>query len=304
MKTILIIVVVFVSSSLLFGDRIYVPADTSTIQGGIYLASEGDTVLVAEDTYYENINFRGKAITVASEFIMDDDTSHISKTIIDGSQPSDPDSGSVVYFISGEDTTSVLIGFTITNGTGTENQYTLDGIIYDNRGGGGIYCWRSGGRFVSNKIINNTISDDTQVTGGGLSAGDLGNDAWIILENNQIMNNTLNGIYGGAFGGGVNLDCNGKLVNNNISYNSIAATEYFAYGGGVHNYAIPSVPCTIIFEGNTITHNSVQGKGGDNWAAAGGGSGIRINRSKALILNNEISNNLLKDFGVCYKKVV
>ena len=53
---------------------------------------------------------------IRTEFIMDDDTSHISKTIVDGSKPSDPDSGSVVYFIFGEDSTSVLCGFSIGNG--------------------------------------------------------------------------------------------------------------------------------------------------------------------------------------------
>ena len=71
MRTVLIIVVFFVSLSFVTADIINVPADTSTIQGGIHLAREGDTVLVAEDTYFENINFKGKAITVASEFIMD-----------------------------------------------------------------------------------------------------------------------------------------------------------------------------------------------------------------------------------------
>ena len=64
---------IFFLFSLLQAGIIYVPNDTTSIQGGIYLASDGDTVLVAEDTYYENINFRGKAITVASEFIMDGD---------------------------------------------------------------------------------------------------------------------------------------------------------------------------------------------------------------------------------------
>ena len=97
----------------------YVPSDYSTIQAGIEAAGDGDTVLVAEGTYFENINFLGKPVTVASEFLMDGDTSHISKTIIDGSQYEDWKSASTVRMVSGEDTTSVLMGFTITGGKGT-----------------------------------------------------------------------------------------------------------------------------------------------------------------------------------------
>ncbi len=46
-----------------------------TIQAAIDAAHDGNVVLVDEGTYYENINFKGKAITVASRFYMDGDTS-------------------------------------------------------------------------------------------------------------------------------------------------------------------------------------------------------------------------------------
>ena len=134
----LLIVCYLLFSTILIADIINVPADTSTIQGGISMAFNGDTVLVNNGTYYENINFVGKSITVASHYYIDGDTSHISNTIIDGSNHSDPDSGSVVYFISGEDTTSIICGFTITSGTGTysPNPFAM-------RIGGGILCFNS-----------------------------------------------------------------------------------------------------------------------------------------------------------------
>jgi hypothetical protein len=87
MKTITIIMCGLLWAAIINAQVIHVPADQPTIQAGINAATDGDTVMVAEGTYYENINFLGKAITVASHFIMDADTSHISNTVIDGSQP-------------------------------------------------------------------------------------------------------------------------------------------------------------------------------------------------------------------------
>ena len=149
MRTFSAMIIASCWASLLLAHSIRVPQDQPGIQAGINAATNGDTVLVADGTYYENINFKGKAITVASYFLMDGDTTHINNTIIDGSQPSHADSGSVVYFVSGEDTSSVLCGFTITNGSGT--MY----VAYSARVGGGIFCDNSGCTLLSNKIINN-----------------------------------------------------------------------------------------------------------------------------------------------------
>ena len=271
-----------------------VPDDYTTIQGAINAASDGNVVLVDEGTYYENINFKGKAITVASQFYMDDDASHISKTIIDGSQPTNPDSGSVVYFGSGEDTSSVLCGFTITGGSGTYNpQYSV-------RWGGGIACWFSGARITSNKIISNTLTGNSNwVFGGGFAAGYLGSNAYVILEKNQITNNEANSTGDGAYGGGVGLTCNGRLVDNIISYNSCTSTANEANGGGVNITAESEIlPRTVMITGNRITHNFAEGKGTESpyyWAAKGGG--IINQYSKILVLDNEISHNQLSDVG-------
>ncbi len=64
---------------------------------------DGDEVHVSAGTYYENINFNGKNISVIGE---DRET-----TIIDGDN-----NGSVVTFNSGEDLSALLTNFTIQNG--------------------------------------------------------------------------------------------------------------------------------------------------------------------------------------------
>src|SRR5436309_506423 len=56
---------------------INIPADYPTIQAGINASSNGDTVLVAPGTYNENIDFKGKAITVTS-------SGGATSTIVDG----------------------------------------------------------------------------------------------------------------------------------------------------------------------------------------------------------------------------
>jgi hypothetical protein len=101
-----------------------VPQQYPTIQSGINAAVNGDTVLVAPGTYHDNITFLGKGIIVASNFLNNNDTSIVSSTILDGSTPVYPDSASCLRITSKlsstcADTTAMLMGCTITNGTGT-----------------------------------------------------------------------------------------------------------------------------------------------------------------------------------------
>ena len=121
MKKIIITILFSLFVCVLNATTINIPTDYSTIQAGINAATNGDTVLVQIGTYIENINFNGKNITVASQYLTTQDTSYISQTVIDGNS-----SGSVVTFESGEDSTAIIIGFTLNNGR--------------SRKGGGIEC--------------------------------------------------------------------------------------------------------------------------------------------------------------------
>jgi len=274
--------------------NINVPDDYETIQAAIDAAQDGNVVLVDEGTYYENINFKGKAITVASQFYMDGDTSHKSKTIIDGSQPSNPDSGSVVTFESGEDTTSILMGFTITGGTGTKFYLATQEFIHRGKSGGGINCWYSGCRISNNNIVYNTLSsDEGYVFGGGFAGGHLGSNAYVILDNNEIQFNETSSTQDGAFGGGVGLTCNGRIIDNDISNNLCTSTIFESNGGGVKITAeSTSLPRTVTLQGNRITHNFAEGKKITGHHSSKGG-GIVNHYCKVIILENDISYNRL-----------
>jgi len=273
-----------------------VPEDQPTIQAGINAAKDGDIVLVDDGTYYENINFKGKAITVASRYFTDGDTSHIANTIIDGSRPSHPDSGSVVYFVSGEDTTSFLYGFTITNGTGTIGTgLTFDNRFFIGRVGGGVCCYKSGASILFNHIINNSAIGTQDEAGGGISAypDDYRDVFYVIIKGNRILNNT---VVGGstASGGGIGMFCDGKVINNTIAFNSCEAKTYWACGGGVQCVSDPNdaTPTEVEFLNNTIVNNSSTTI---NDAAYGGGLFIR--HTATHMWNNQICHNEIKAGG-------
>lgn len=266
---------------------IHVPADYSTIQEGINAASNGDTVLVADSTYYENINFIGKHILVTSEFILDGDTNHISNTIINGSQPVNPDIGSVVTFESGfesgEDTTSVLCGFTITGGSGT----LIPGFA---RMGGGVLITSAGCKLQNNYIEYNEMTSDLYTLGGGICAGGPADTLpWVVLRNNRIIYNKAISLNDQGSGGGMEIYYPLIMVDNQISYNEAKGIN-FAVGGGARlltNWG----PIELNVKNNRITHNKAEATTLNTIEVISGGvtinGGISGNFSNNFISNNE-----------------
>ncbi|MEN8192115.1 MAG: T9SS type A sorting domain-containing protein [Bacteroidota bacterium] len=274
--------------SITFGGIVHVPADQPTIQAGINAANIGDTVLVAEGTYYENINFMGKAITVASHFILDQNEKHIRKTVIDGSQPDNPDIGSVVSFVSGENTNSVLCAFTITGGTGTLEIFPGFPPI---REGGGVLCSFSGATIIHNRIIKNNVENNGWAMGGGISTGPPFIPIFVIIEDNVVCDNTAKGI-GWTQGGGINLSSSGRIVNNIIENNTVYSLEDVPSGGGISASSFnPSMLNEALIDNNIILHNKALQNDGAAYWLGGIGGGINILLSKANITNNLIQHN-------------
>jgi len=268
---------------LTFATIINIPEDYTTIQEGIDASVDSDTVLVQPGTYVENINYNGKNITVASLFLTTQDTTYISQTIIDGSQPENPDSASVVIFCNGEDSTTVLIGFTITGGTGTNYYYQHQYIF---RGGGIHCCWESNPSLVNVKITENfaergggincfesslslenvTISDNTAEYGGGIHYS---------VSSSNLVNVIITDNSADHYGGGIVCGSTSNICLNNVIISDNYAGEE---GGGIFDGSSTSSMCL----NNVIIS--------DNYAGYDGG-GINCWYSIPILVNVTISGN-------------
>jgi len=227
-------IIVLIISTCLFSTIINVPAEQPTIQAGIDSAVDADTVLVQPGTYFENINYNGKLVTVASLFLTTQDTTYISQTIIDGNQ-----NGSVVVFENYETMGAVLTGLTITNGY---SQY-----------GGGIYCYNSNPCLTNITIIGNSAFMEG-LTISGFGGGIYCEQSNPTLTNVTITNNIAQSqdpMIGGAGGGIFCYNSNPILQNITISGNS--ATQN---GGGIFccDNSNPILQNTTI-SGNSATQN-------------------------------------------------
>jgi hypothetical protein len=267
MKKIFIFSILFIFTLSATATIRNVPGTYTTIQSAINASVNGDTVLVEPGTYFENINFRGKKIVVTSRFYINGNISYLQTTIINGSTPVNPDSASCVRFHNGEDSTTVLQGFTITGGTGTKWLDEHGAGVY--REGGGILIAKCSPIIKNNIIKNNEAINITGISGaggGGLRIGD-GNPK---IFNNIVMYNK------GLYGAGIVLNYTGVTIKNNlICYNSQSST--YQAGAGIWADNVLSGKPRVI-ENNTIIHNS----------STNGTAGVLSAYSSNLILRNNI----------------
>jgi len=316
-----------------WGTVRYVPAEYSTIQAGIDAAVGGDTVLVADGIYTgdgnRDLDFWGKAILVASE-------NGPEATIIDcaGSEQ-DPHRG--LCFHTGEDSSSIVRGFTIRNGWSpsgsaihcrdNSSPTILNNIMTGNTAtygsGGAIYCWYSSPRIEGNTISANA----TAYSDGGAIA------CWYsspILDYNTISDNMA------TYGNGGAIFCRDSSPA--IRGNHITANTAYDDGGGIYCwYSAPLIggntiranraiygdcggiycswcPNTTAILGNEITENIADWGGGGVWckqsspyvagnlieantAAIGGGILCYGDDCSAIIVDNTISGNTATNQG-------
>lgn len=237
--------------ALAFSATLHVPAQYPTIQDGIDAAATGDVVMVAPGDYKENLDYLGKAITVVSS--NGPEVTTIRNTLL---------WASVIKFETKEGLDSVIEGFTLTDGTGTD-YYHLGGLL-----GGAILCLGT-----SPTIRNNIIVDNSAYFGGGIECIQ---GASPHILSNIIMNNSI------PFqsGGGIDIyDNSHPLIKGNI----IAGNDAIIQGGGI-----------ALWEGCQpyIVHNTIC----NNDAPEGGGM---FSKGLPMLVNNIIWENTPKQmFGV------
>ncbi len=232
----------------------------ASIQAGINFADNGDSISVGAGTYNENIDFRGRAITVQG-------SAGAQNTVIDGSGL-----GSVVRFNTAETNTTKLTGFTITNGhsyngggiyligasPALEDLYVTNNIV--DYQGGGIYAEGSNSTIKSCTISNNHSPN----LGGGLL---------IYVSPMEIINTEISQ-NSASYGGGI---CIAQMPSPTLTNVLITNNTALNYGGGL--LATASAAPSII--NSTIANNSSILNGG----------GLRIEGGNTTVLNSILFYN-------------
>ncbi len=249
----------------------YVHPDSAQncIQDCLDSCSTGDTVLVGEGTYYENITWPNmQGIDLIGE-------NGAASTIIDGGGTA---RGILMNMYLNQ--TTVIEGFTIQNG-------------YHDIAGGGIFCGNGASPIIRQNIIKN---NETDSIGGGIQCS---YNASPLIENNSIIDNVSH-----AFGAGIGCYENATpTIQNNLIDNNYAEfgsagicivgssphiigntitnnVGDFWFGGiGAGMASVPQI------RGNTITGNQAM------WGA---GIGLEGN---GFIIDNEITGNVADSMG-------
>ena len=299
--SILLAVLAFCCVNTALGVTWNVPGDSATIQGGIDLASYGDTVQVAANTYVENITLKNGVALIGAG---------AATTTIDGNA-----AGSVVTSTSCDPNT-VFDGFTITNGDANSG-----GGMYNAGGGptvmncsfsGNTSTWGGGGMYNgggSVTVTNCTFTDNTGIeSGGGMyNSGGSPKVSGCTFSGNRTGWNLGFGAGGGMYNNGsltlINCDFNGNVAEKSPHvtlsglgggiYNSGSnvvnirdctfSGNYAAYGAGMYNINSSPAITGCSFIRNLVTQS-------------GGGAGMQNRGSSPTVSNCTFSGNTGFDF--------
>jgi len=240
----------------------------TSIQTAINAAISGDTIKVAQGTYYEKL-YINKAITLLGGYSPPDWTTQgpASSTVINATGQNDS-------AIQVNRASATIDNFTITGGSGhyhSPNNRTRGGAIYIE------------GDDIHPIISDNIIQGNQAEEGGGICI-----DQWPSGTGQppQILRNTISGNTAvrthseSAWGGGLSLVITSAVIKDNIISNN---TAYWG-GGFIIWQSVPTI------ENNTISGNQALG-------SEGVGGAFFIEESSVFIKNNVIASNIAQRYG-------
>ncbi|GEM_PF-1616125 len=270
-----------------------VPQKYKTIQSAIDAARTGDTILVDEGLYYENLHLY-KNIILASRFIVDFNNAHIARTMIDGSRAQDKRIASTIFINGPTDTTCVVLGLTIRGGTGSHIHIPYAQVGFqDWISGGGILVVDAGARITHNIVTKNSVGTVGSIdcTGGaGIECiyvrNTLAHLPYVIVEQNIVTENIATGRWVESCG--IDIAQHGIARQNVITYNRSVARAR-APSGGLGLFLKQGYD--VVADGNFICHN-----------VCGIGAGVLVgsnppHQGNAILVNNIIADNEAFEVG-------
>jgi fibronectin type 3 domain-containing protein len=309
----------------------------STIKMAVDSAKSGDTVLVSEGTYKEkvffNSNYSSKKLVFASLYLIDGDTSHISKTILSGAGVTQNNANTDNLFrVTGNNRDSTyfqMIGFTVDSASKwaldiegglvrnciLKNSGSLSSIPFFFRGtkirnttvfnniGLSVFGFQLIGTdapfsiesslFYNNRAVSSNTENDSR--GGPWNQQGLGGIIYAERIKGKIKNNIFYNNSGDQIltSGGDELRDTIEVVNNTFYKNNTKTAYFINWWGGFENSMFATY-----WHNNIIDNNYEKSTKNTNSEFAWGDGGNNGKPSNYFFKNNLIAQEIIRDKGL------